>query len=84
MARVVGDGQVGVATMQFDGNLPHGKVAVNLFVVAGETAVDGTQTLYACVVDALQRTYPQFQVRVHGILDQHRHIDTLESIGQKS
>ena len=82
MAGVVDDGQIGNTASQFDRNLPHGQVAVNLLVVAGETPVDGCQLRDARLVDALQGPYPQFEVRVHRVFHQHGGIGAPEGVGQ--
>ena len=55
---VADDGQSGDAAAQFDGNLPHGEVAVDCFVVAGEAAVDGTEFFDAGTVESLQCANP--------------------------
>ena len=44
--------------------------------------MDGSQTLDASLVDALQGTYPQLNVRVHGVLHEDGHVDALQRIGQ--
>ena len=82
MAGVAEDGQTGYAAAQFDGYLPHRQVAVDFLVVTGEAAVDGSQTLHTSLVDALQSTYPQFQVGVHGVLHQHGHVDAAQRVGE--
>ena len=40
----------------------------------------GTQTGYSCVVEPFERTYPEFEIRVHGILHQHRDIASTQCI----
>ena len=80
--RVADDGQFGNATVQLDGDLPHGRVAINLLLVAGEAAMYGTQTLHACLVETLQRTNPQLDVGVHGVLHEHGNVHALQRVGQ--
>ena len=81
VARVAYHGQVGYATVQLDRYLPHGQVAVNLLVVAGESAVNGGHALDAGLVDALHCAYPQLEVGVDRILDEHRYVDSPECVG---
>ena len=81
MRGIADDRQLGDATAQLDGNLPHRGVAVDLLLVAGEAAMDGPQTLDASLIDALKGTNPQFKVRVDGVLHEHGHIGTFQRIG---
>ena len=81
MGWVVDDRQLWYTATQLDRNLPHRSVAINLLLVARESAVDSTQTLNASLVDTLQSTYPQFQVGVHGVLYEYGHVNTLQRIG---
>ena len=55
MARVAEDRQIRNAATQFDRNVPLGEVAVYLFIVAAETAVDSTQTFQTCIADTDSR-----------------------------
>ena len=81
MARVAEDRQIRNAAAQFDRNVPLGEVAVYLFIVAAETAVDSTQTFQTCIADTFQSSDPQLKIRIHGILDQYRDINTFQCIG---
>ena len=83
VAGVTEDGQLGQTAVKLDGYLPHGSVAVELFFIAGETAVDGSKTLYACTVDSLECSYPEFKVRVDRVFDQHRIGYAAHGIGQQ-
>jgi hypothetical protein len=56
-------------------------VAVRLAVGRGETAMDDTELPDAGAVQPLQRSDPQFQVRIDRILDQHGDVGVLERIG---
>lgn len=58
MTGVADDGQVWNAATQFDGNMPLRQVAVELLVVAAETAVNGSQAFQSGIIDALHGTYP--------------------------
>ena len=58
VAGVADDGQRRDAAAQFDRYLPHGEIAVDFLVIAGETAVDGCQTGDTSLVDALEGTNP--------------------------
>lgn len=53
MAGVADNRQVGDAATQLDGDMPLRQVAVQLLVVAAETAVDGCQTFQTGIVDTL-------------------------------
>ena len=44
--------------------------------------MDGSQALDTSLIDTLQGSYPKFQVGIDRVLDQHRHIDTFQTIGQ--
>ena len=68
--------------MQFDGDVPHGSVAVDFLVDAGESAVDGSQACDARSVDALQSTDPEFDVGIHRVFDQNRDVHTFQRVGQ--
>ena len=81
VAGVADDGQGREAALQFDGQVPHRRVAVELAIDAGEAAVDGAEALDAGVVDAQQGTRPQLDVGVHGVLDEDGHIDTFQGVG---
>ena len=67
--------------MQLDRNVPLRKVSIEFLVVGAETSVDSAQTLDARVVDTLQSTDPQFEVRVDRVLHEDRHVHTLQGIG---
>ena len=82
VARVADDWQLWYAAMQLDRNLPHRKVAVNLLVEAGESAVDGTELLDACLVDALQGANPELEVWAYRVLNEHRHVYALKTVGK--
>ena len=82
MTGVADDWQLRNTTMQLDRNLPHRHVTIDFLVVGRETTVNGTQTLYASLIEALQRTNPQFQVWVHWVLHKHRDVNTLQRVGQ--
>ena len=82
MAGVGEDGQCGEASFEFYGEVPHGCVAVELLIDAGEAPVYGPEACDAGGVEAQQGTCPQFYVGVHGILHQHRHIHTAQRVGQ--
>lgn len=43
--------------------------------------MDGGQPFQSGLVDALQRTDPQFQVRVHGVLHQNGDVHALQCVG---
>ena len=83
MTGVADDGQVRHASSQLYGNLPHGKVAINLLLVAGEAAVYGSQTLYACLIDALHSSYPQLQVGINRILHKDGDVHSLQTVGYR-
>ena len=83
MAGVAEDGQSRHAAVQLDGDLPHGSVAIELLLIARESAVYCGKAGDAGLVDALQRSYPQFEVGVDRILHQHRDVDTFQRIGQQ-
>ena len=68
--------------MELDGDLPHRRITIDLLLVAGETAMDGPQSLYASLIDTLKSTNPEFEVGVDGILHKHRDIDTLQRVGK--
>ena len=82
VTRVADDGQFRYAAVQFDRNLPHGQVAVNLLVEARKATMDGTQPFDAGLVDALQGPNPQLQVGIHGVLHQHGHVHAPQGVGQ--
>ncbi len=82
MAGVTNHRQLGDATMQLNGNLPHRRIAVYLVVERRETTMDGSQTLDASLIKALHSTNPQFEVRVDRVLHEYGHVDTLQGIGQ--
>ena len=82
MRGVADDGEVGYASAQFDRYLPHGQVTVDGLVVAGEASVYGSQFLYACAVETFESTYPQLEVRVHGVLHEHRDVDAAQRVGE--
>ena len=82
MARVADDWQLWYAAVQLNRNLPHREIAVNLLVEAGESAVDGTEFLDACLVDALQGTDPELEVWVYRVLNEHRHVYALKTVGK--
>ena len=81
--RVADERQLRIAATQLNGNLPHGQVAIDFLVVARESAVNGTQTLHAGCVQSLQGAHPEFQVGIDGVFHKHRHVDTLQRIGQR-
>ena len=82
MAWVAEDGQFGNAAMEFDGQVPHRRIAIDAFVVRGEAAVDNGQARDACAIEAFEAANPQFEVGIDGVLHQHGHILALERIGQ--
>ena len=45
--------------------------------------MDGSHALDAGLVDALEGTNPQLDVRVHGVLHEDGHVDTLQGVGQR-
>ena len=61
--------------------MPLGQVAVELFVVAAEAAVNGSQTLQSGVVDTFQSADPQFQVGIYRVLHQYRNVHAFQGIG---
>ena len=81
VAGVVDNGQIGITALQLNGQLPHGQIAVNLVVDAGEAAMDSTKTLDAGAVDALQSTHPELDVGIDGVLHEDGNVHTLERIG---
>ena len=81
VAGVAEDLQARQAAVQFDGDRPHRMVAVETLVDRREAAVNAPQTADAGVVDALHAADPQFEVRTHGILDQHRNVVAAQRVG---
>lgn len=75
-------GQIRVAAVQLDGDMPHRCIPVNLLVDAGESAVNGTKACDTCAIDTFQCTYPQFQVWVYRVLDQYRNVGSFQRIGK--
>ena len=82
VARVANHGQLRKPTLQFDWDLPHRLVAVQLLFVAAEAPVDCAKLLYAGTIDAQQRAYPQLEVWVDRILDEDRRIGAFQRICQ--
>ena len=82
MTRVAEDGDVGNAAAQLDGDVPQGDVTVEALVVGREAAVDDADALDTGAVDAFKSAHPQVEVRIHGVLYQHRHINTVERVGK--
>ena len=80
MRGVADDGQFGNTATEFDGNLPHGRVTIDGLVVTGETAVDGSEFLYAGTVQTQEGTDPKFQVGVHGVFHEYRNVHALQGI----
>ena len=80
VARVADDGEVRTAATEFDGDVPHGQVAVDFLFVGGEAAVNHAEAGDAGLVDALQSANPEFKVGVHGVLDKDGDIDALERV----
>ena len=42
----------------------------------------GGQPLNACLIDTFHTANPQFQIGVHWVFNQHRHIHSAQTIGQ--
>ena len=82
MTGIAEDREVGDAAMELDGDLPHRQVPVDLLVIAGEAAVDGTEPFHACLVDTLHGTDPQLEVRVHRVLDEHGTVVAFQTVGE--
>lgn len=78
---VTDDGQVGKAAAQFDGNVPLRQVAVDALVVGAESTVYHTDFAYACIVDALHGTNPQFEVGVDRVFDEYGYVYTFQCVG---
>ena len=76
MRRIADDRQIGYSTVQFDRYLPHRSITVYLIIERGESSMDGSQSFDARLVQSLHRSYPQFEVRVHWVFDEHRDVDT--------
>ena len=81
VAGVTDNRKVGNSAAQLNGDMPLGQVTVELFVIAAESAMDGTQTFQACIVDTFQSSNPQLQVRIYRILHQYRDIYAFQCIG---
>ena len=81
--RVADERQLRVAAAQLNGYLPHGQVAIDFLVVAGEAAVNGTQASDAGGIQSLQGAHPEFQVGIDGVLHEHGHVDSPQRIGQR-
>ena len=79
---VAENGQCGDAAAQLEWDLPHGRVAIEFAAVAGESAVDGTQTADAGSVDAFHAADPEFEVGVDGIFHEHGDVDAVQTVGQ--
>ena len=79
---VADDGKIRNATMQLDGNLPHGGIAINFLLKTREATMDGSQTLDASLVQTLHGTNPQFQVRVDRVLDEDWDVDSPQRVSQ--
>ena len=43
--------------------------------------MNGTQSLYTCLIDALQSTYPQLKVWINRVLHEYRHVNALQRVG---
>ena len=80
VGRIDENGEFRIAAAELHGHLPLGNIAVTGLLIGGETAVNGTQLAYSGAVQALQRSYPQVQVRIHRILHEHRYVGVPESI----
>ena len=81
VARIANDGQFRENGLQFDSHLPHRNVAVLAGFSGSKPPVNGTQFGDTGSGDALKGTHPQGQVGVHGVFNQHRHINTTQRIG---
>ena len=59
---IADNGERRVAQTQLDGYVPPGHIAVEMLAVGREAAMDCTKAVDACVVDALERSYPELKV----------------------
>ena len=75
MARIAEDGQLRNAAAQLDRNVPLRQIAVYLFIVTAESAVNGSQTFQPRVVDSFQCSDPKFEIRVYGIFYEYGNVD---------
>ena len=83
-AHVAGIGeerQLGISGTQLDSHLPARVVAVFHLAERRESAVDHAELLDAGHVETLQSAYPQIEVGIDRILDEHRHVGVAQRIG---
>ena len=80
VGRIDENGEFRIAAAELHGHLPLGNIAVTGLLIGRETAVNGTQLAHSGTVQALQRSYPQVQVRIHRILHEHRYVGVPEGI----
>ena len=83
MAWVTDDRQLWNAAMQLNRNLPHRKISINLFIKAGETTMDSTQLLDTSLIDTLESTDPQLQIRVYRVFHQYRYIHAFQTVSKR-
>ena len=74
MARVAEHRNLREAAAELNHVLPERVVSVFDFFACGETSVDNSQLAYAGTVESLKCSNPKVQVRIHGILNQHRNV----------
>ena len=74
VARVGEEGELRIPGAQFDRKAPAGIVAILDLLAGGEAAVDLSDFLYACGIEPLERSYPEVDVRVYGVLHENRNV----------
>ena len=78
---VAEDGHVWQTTAQFDWDVPLRHVAIEVFAVCAESAMDCANAGYSGIVETLHCSNPEFQVGVDRVFDEHGHVDAFERIG---
>src|SRR5262245_12820275 len=67
--------------LELNGEVPHRCVAERSLFKGREPAVDGSHTLYARTVQALQRADPQLQIWIDRVFDHHRNVNSAQRVG---